>query len=177
MIGVYKITNTANGKVYIGSTATDMDGRWKTHRSALRLGKHYNRHLQRAWNTYGEQSFTFEVVEEGIDKNDVRQKELSWIQKFFGKNCYNATRQIAGRPALMTPKPPKPRQPPKWIDERLSFPESHRVYEYLKGYNRKVVLREVDMSSPVEIAEMDYVKRLGFTAEEIARVAGRNNEL
>jgi group I intron endonuclease len=97
MIGVYKITNTADGKVYIGSTAIDTDHRWSTHRALLRTGKHYNRHLQNAWNKYGESVFTFEVVEEGTTKDDIRQKELSWIAKFFGKNCYNATKKAAGR--------------------------------------------------------------------------------
>jgi group I intron endonuclease len=172
MIGVYKITNTVDGKVYIGSTATDMDTRWTTHRSALRGGKHYNAHLQRAWNKYGESAFTFEVVETGADKKDVREKELSWISRFFGKNCYNATRQIAGRPATRPPKEKKPKLK-LWINERLSFPESHRVYEYLRVNRKKIVLREVDMFSPVEIAQLDCVVQMGMTAEDVARVAGR----
>jgi group I intron endonuclease len=103
MIGVYKITNTVNGKVYIGSTTIDIETRWGVHRSALRTGKHYNKHLQRAWNRYGESAFTFEVIEQGTTKEDVRSKERSWIQKFFGVNCYNATTEAAGRARTQSP--------------------------------------------------------------------------
>jgi group I intron endonuclease len=110
MIGVYKITNTVDGKVYIGSTTTNADYRWSTHRSALRTGKHYNRHLQNAWNKYGESAFTFEVVEEGVTKEEIRNKERSWIQRFFGKNCYNATTEAAGRPANPNRKPEPTRE-------------------------------------------------------------------
>jgi group I intron endonuclease len=105
MIGVYKITNTLDGKVYIGSTTVSADWRWSTHKALLKTGKHYNIHLQRAWSKYGEKAFTFEIVEQGTTKEDIRQKELSWIARFFGKNCYNATTQAAGRPANPNKKP------------------------------------------------------------------------
>lgn len=98
MIGVYKITNTVNGKVYIGSTTIGFKNRWATHRNELRNRRHCNKHLQRAWNKYGENAFSFEVLETATSKADARQKELSWIARFFGKNCYNSTKQAAGRP-------------------------------------------------------------------------------
>lgn len=60
--GVYKILNTVNSKFYIGSSE-DMDIRWGQHVNALNRGKHRNRHLQRAWNLYGEISFTNEKIE------------------------------------------------------------------------------------------------------------------
>ena len=56
--GIYEIINTANGKRYIGS-AKNFKTRWNKHRSALRLGKHGNRHLQGAWSKYGEAGFKF----------------------------------------------------------------------------------------------------------------------
>lgn len=61
MIGIYRILNTANSRAYIGSSQ-DISGRWKTHRRDLRANRHANRHLQNAWNKYGEQVFCFEVV-------------------------------------------------------------------------------------------------------------------
>ena len=98
MIGVYKITNTVDGKVYVGSTTIDFGWRWSNHKSALRKNKHCNIHLQRAWNKYGESAFTFEVLETGTSKDEIREKEVSWIKRLFGKKCYNATTQVAGRP-------------------------------------------------------------------------------
>lgn len=59
--GIYEIRNTANGKRYIGSAAS-LRGRKATHLSYLRRGIHHNTHLQRAWNQYGEPSFTFTTL-------------------------------------------------------------------------------------------------------------------
>jgi group I intron endonuclease len=59
--GIYEIKNTANGKRYVGS-AIDFQTRFRTHLNNLRKNKHSNRHLQFAWNKYGEQSFVFNVI-------------------------------------------------------------------------------------------------------------------
>ena len=59
--GIYTITNTANGKLYIGS-AVDIPARWRNHRYLLRKGTHTSRHLQRAYLKYGCESFSFAVI-------------------------------------------------------------------------------------------------------------------
>jgi len=59
--GIYKITNTVDGKFYIGSS-TNIFRRWREHKSRLRMGKHHSRYLQNAWNKYGEELFSFEVA-------------------------------------------------------------------------------------------------------------------
>jgi group I intron endonuclease len=59
--GVYLITNTANGKRYIGSSL-NIERRWNQHRRALRINKHSNAHLQAAWRKYGELVFKFELL-------------------------------------------------------------------------------------------------------------------
>ena len=61
--GVYAITNTINGKIYIGS-AVNLDRRCKQHKNALLKHIHHNSHLQAAWDKYGEDAFTFTVVTE-----------------------------------------------------------------------------------------------------------------
>ena len=45
-IGVYKITNLLNGKVYVGQTKEKFQRRFWLHRWQLRKGKHDNKHLQ-----------------------------------------------------------------------------------------------------------------------------------
>lgn len=60
--GIYRITCTANGKFYIGSSA-NMLKRQQQHCSKLRKGTHGNQHLQSAWKKYGENAFSFDVVE------------------------------------------------------------------------------------------------------------------
>lgn len=62
--GVYKITNLINGKFYIGSSSYSINYRIKTHIQRARLGKHENSYIQRAWNKYGEENFSFEILEE-----------------------------------------------------------------------------------------------------------------
>jgi len=55
--GVYKIENTVNGQVYIGSSV-DVGKRMVRHRDTLGKGN-ASKCLQLAWNYYGENSFIF----------------------------------------------------------------------------------------------------------------------
>lgn len=79
--GIYAIRNSLSGKRYIGS-AVDFRGRFKAHRSALRLGKHHSEKLQRAWEKYGEEAFDFILLEVVADKRQLIQREQVWIDAF-----------------------------------------------------------------------------------------------
>jgi len=59
--GIYQITNTINGKIYIGS-AVHFYSRWMNHLSSLRRGLSNCRLLQNAWNKYGESAFKIQVL-------------------------------------------------------------------------------------------------------------------
>lgn len=61
--GVYTITNTINGKIYVGSALLTFNKRKNQHYSDLSLNKHSNPHLQRAYNKYGKDNFVFEILE------------------------------------------------------------------------------------------------------------------
>jgi group I intron endonuclease len=61
--GVYRISCTANRKVYIGS-ALNVRKRLGGHRARLKAGAHINAHLQGAWNKYGSEAFTYTLLEE-----------------------------------------------------------------------------------------------------------------
>lgn len=94
--GVYKITNNANGKFYIGSSK-DVKNRWYQHEKALNDGVHGNTHLQNAWNKYGgRKNFTFEIIEEC--EPDVQfEREQFYLNELnpFDGNGYNIVRQIS----------------------------------------------------------------------------------
>ena len=79
---VYQLRNIVNGKVYVGSS-TDTKGRFRGHRSHLRGGYHPNKHLQSAWNSYGEDKFVFEIIEQ-ITPDQIVVCEQKWIDK---TNC------------------------------------------------------------------------------------------
>lgn len=99
MTGIYKIENLVNRKVYIGQ-AIDINRRLKEHIFLLNNNKHYNKHLQNAWNKYGEQNFKFKIVEK-CDKSELNEKEIMYIKKSNANNLdwgYNLT--IGGESTL-----------------------------------------------------------------------------
>lgn len=80
-MGVYRITNTFNSKVYIGS-ATDLYARSIYHCNSLSKGKHSNSHLQLAYNCYGAEYFKIEVLEifTGHNEAELRVLENKYTQ-------------------------------------------------------------------------------------------------
>jgi group I intron endonuclease len=87
--GIYKIINTKNNKFYVGS-AVDFTARKRRHWWALRSQRHANKHLQAAWNKYGESAFVFVIVEELELGVDILAAETVWLKEHVGRNyCYN----------------------------------------------------------------------------------------
>ena len=87
--GIYKIINVVNNKFYVGS-AVDFTARKRRHWWALRSQRHPNKHLQAAWNKYGEESFKFLIVEELPEGADLVSAEDVWLKEHVGKeHCYN----------------------------------------------------------------------------------------
>jgi group I intron endonuclease len=76
--GIYKITNSVNGKIYVGS-AVDLRKRWGNHKSNLNVGINKSKHLQAAWNKYGQDSFEFSVIEYVEDKTKLIEREQYYI--------------------------------------------------------------------------------------------------
>lgn len=89
--GIYSITNTLNGKKYIGSTVVSFIARFTQHLSKLRLNKHHCTHLQFAWNKYGEDSFIFSIEEVLENTENILDKEAEYIEKYDSYHSgYNA---------------------------------------------------------------------------------------
>ncbi len=87
--GVYSITNTINNKKYIGKS-DNIYVRWDEHRKELNKGVHHNKHLQRAWNKYGENNFIFEIIEKCKNDELAYQREQYWVNYYDSfKNGYN----------------------------------------------------------------------------------------
>lgn len=106
-MGIYKIINVVNNKFYVGS-AVNLSRRKTRHFSELRTGKHNNRHLQAAWNKYGEEAFVFVVIKEIQDKTQLLSAENDWLKAHVGKEyCYNlgtdATAPMLGKCGKLSP--------------------------------------------------------------------------
>lgn len=86
MIGIYKITNQVNGKVYIGQSV-DIQRRWKEHRIRPfnSNSEQYNCPLYRSIRKYGIENFNFIVLEE-CSINDLNEKEQFYIKKYNSIN-------------------------------------------------------------------------------------------
>jgi group I intron endonuclease len=83
--GIYYILNILDGKIYIGS-AVSILSRWRVHRHLLRNGKHFNKHLQRAWKRDGEDALIFGVLEYLGDKSILLEREQYWIDYYESYN-------------------------------------------------------------------------------------------
>jgi group I intron endonuclease len=100
--GIYVITCTANGRIYIGSTV-NFRHRWSEHRRYLKGGYHKNALLQAAWNKYGQDAFAFEVLEYcGCDALLEREQYYFDTLKPFKPRGFNisvsASHPTIGRP-------------------------------------------------------------------------------
>lgn len=83
--GIYKITNTLNNKMYIGS-AKDFDVRFSRHIRDLKNNAHHNIHLQRSYNKYGFDVFEFEIIERiPYEKDIIIERENYYIKEFNSK--------------------------------------------------------------------------------------------
>jgi hypothetical protein len=81
MIGIYKIENKVNGKVYVGQSI-HIEQRWSEHKAELRGNYHHNAHLQSSWNKYGEDNFEFSIIEVFKKINKLNEREIYWINYY-----------------------------------------------------------------------------------------------
>lgn len=88
---VYLLTNTVNGKVYVGQTTKSVDERFKKHvKDALRAGRKYPIH--NAIRKYGVAAFRKDMLVECVSQDDLNTMERKHIDKYrarYKKSGYN----------------------------------------------------------------------------------------
>lgn len=87
-MGIYCIRNQVNNKVYIGSSK-DLKTRLRRHKNYLKTKSHDNNYLQHAWDKYGKEHFTFEIIEYIEDENKLLEKEQFYINNYKSLHCQN----------------------------------------------------------------------------------------
>lgn len=86
--GVYRIV-APSGHFLVGSTNNFYNRCYKQHFANLKLGKHYNPHLQNRFNKTPV-GWRFEVVEEVVNEDDLLAAEQKYIDIYFGQSrCMN----------------------------------------------------------------------------------------
>ena len=97
---VYLVTCLFNGGFYVGSTK-NFAKRKAIHVSTLRSKKHHNKHMQAAWNKYGDHRFVFHLLEAVPDVAGLIEREQWWMDAMkatsFGYNVMPNARSSAGR--------------------------------------------------------------------------------
>ena len=124
--GIYKIENTKNNKVYIGSSK-NIDNRFNQHQRLLELNKHHSIKLQASYNKCKDKSvFVYNIVELVDDMSKLKDREEYWINKYDAyNNGYNCTS-----------KPDNPKYARKNINKQKRKEKSELMYEeFWKVYN------------------------------------------
>lgn len=100
LCGIYVITCTSTGKIYIGSSH-NIKYRFSKHKYMLRRDKHPNKHLQRAWNVYGEDRFSFAILEH-VAPDRLIEREQYYLDtlKPFGSVGFNGNPNANKSPTL-----------------------------------------------------------------------------
>ena len=88
---IYLITNTANGKVYVGLTRSYVSDRWYGHKLAAKNGA--SSALYRAMRKYGVDKFEIEHIASAVSLDVLGELETQLIAQYgsYGKAGYNCS--------------------------------------------------------------------------------------
>lgn len=91
IMGIYKIENIDDGKVYIGRSK-NIKRRWIEHQNMLANHEHHSYKLQQAYDGADNKNiFQFSIIEEVEDTNDLANREQYWMDYYDayynGYNC------------------------------------------------------------------------------------------
>ena len=96
---IYKITNNLSRKSYIGITSKTINERLDAHIEASETGR-FNKNgtmyaLYAAFNKYGIDSFSVELLEEDMCLEEAQEKETYYIQEY---NTYGGGKSLPNLP-------------------------------------------------------------------------------
>lgn len=165
--GVYKIVNSVDGKVYIGS-AHNLLHRWRSHKSSLKSQSHRNSRLQRAVNKHGIDKFSFHPVLI-CDKKDVLFYEQVILDFFIeSQDCYNLCTEVIGGSGWTHSEETKEKMREAWktrVLSPMSDETKKKISEAKKGKKRAPFSDETRKN--MSLAKIG--KKLGPYSEEHRR--------
>lgn len=83
---IYTVTNSVNGKQYVGQTIGDVTKRFRAHLSTSNCT-----YLHKSIQKYGKENFILSVVDCADDKESLNEREKYWAEKLntYAPNGYN----------------------------------------------------------------------------------------
>ena len=179
--GIYKILNKINGKFYIGSSR-NIDKRLNDHKNLLRKEKHENKHLQSAWNKYGEENFIFEILliieDDNLKTNKyLRDLETEYILKHnvandkYGYNIVNG-----GRGSLNIPCSEEKKQKISESNKgKIAWNKNIPMAEEQKIYLRKIKTEKYGKAIDIYDVYGNFIETINSVREVSRRYkCGRN---
>lgn len=156
--GVYMIENKKNGMRYVGQS-DNIKKRWVQHRGDLRRNRHDNDHLQKAFNKYGEESFSFRILEE-VPVRFLDVAEIWWIDYLDTfRNGYNMTAGGESTRGLVPWNKGKPRS--ERIRKILSESAKKRTGEKNPFFNKKhseATKKKISAARSIPVREIETGK-------------------
>lgn len=100
---IYKITNTANSKIYIGQTVqSNPKMRWYAHLADARRGK--KSYLYDSIRKYGKESFVWEIIDSALTIEELNAKEEYWLNFYREQGAVVYNNREAGKNKTHSPE-------------------------------------------------------------------------
>lgn len=158
MIGyLYHITNTINGKKYIGKT-NNIERRISRHFTDLKSGNHHSHKLQRAYDKYGRDAFqvSYEIFLD-MTEEALSEKEIAEIKKFDAyNNGYNETLGGEGHATLLN------------FDEQVLIYQIGQRYDGVK--HKMANYFDCDRTTLSAIMNKEILGRIEYSEEELQKL-------
>ena len=163
---IYKVTNQVNGKMYIGKTEEiDPYTRWNEHKRDARKQRCEKRPLYDAINKYGAENFTFELIEQTYDSEELCELEKFYIEKyrtyvgFDDCNGYNGTLGGDGKPYLNLDEDEVIRV---HIENGYISGRTAKIFGCERGSIKKILAKHgIKWLSEVEITRLKFIQTYG----------------
>jgi group I intron endonuclease len=173
---VYLITNTINGKRYVGQTKQTLANRWSMH-----VAKNHCRYLHNAIQKYGRENFIIEALFDVLNKELANEFEIEYIERYktMYPNGYNILPGGDNRPPLSEEAKRKISEFHKGKKHRLGHSPSEETRRKLslanKGktlsfeHRKKISLAHVGIGHSEESRKKMSIQRIGRRHSEETR--------
>lgn len=161
-IGIYKIINNITGDFYIGSCCNNFNKRFKDHCSRYeiyknKLSKNYHPKLWNAYDKYGIENFSVEIIEilNGKTHKEILEREEFFIQTLKPKYNISLYPTVCGKPNLG-----------KKLNEewRKKIKEKSLLYKHSEETLKKVSNNNKKNAIKLKMINEDTLEELNFNS-------------